>query len=102
MTEATVPLKTATSPKRFARTKVFLILLTLAVVLPVIWFSSFHSAAQTPLPCETEYDNLVRQAKQELIDGNRTAAINSLIAARAKLRDCEMPTAKDVAPLYPN
>jgi len=74
----------------------------LAIVAPVLWFSSFHSAAQTPVSCETEYDNLVKRAKQQLIDGNRSAAINSLIAARSKLRDCETPTAKDVAPLYPN
>jgi hypothetical protein len=102
MTEASIPLKTPRSIGRIARSKLFLIALMLAVVAPVLWFSSFHSAAQTPVPCETEYDNLVKQAKQELIDGNRPAAINSLIAARSKLRDCETPTAKDVAPLWPN
>jgi hypothetical protein len=84
------------------RSKRLLIVLALALAVPIVWLSGFRSAAQTPVACDVQYDALVKQAKEELINGDRTAAINSLIAARAKLRDCETPTAKEVAPIWSN
>ena len=84
------------------RSKWFLILVTIVIVLPVLWLTGFRSAAEAPSTCEAQYESLVRQAKAELIDGDRAAALDSLMAARAKLRDCETPTAKDVAPVWPN
>jgi hypothetical protein len=87
---------------RMVRSRKLIVLLTLVVAVPLIWFSSFRSAAQAPVTCDVQYDTLVKQAKQQLINGDRTAAVNSLIAARTKLRDCETPTAKDVAPIWSN
>ena len=87
---------------RMMPSKRLLIILTLALAVPVVWFTAFRSAAQAPLTCEAQYSALVKQAKADLINGDRTAAINSLIAARNKLRDCQPPTAKDVAPIWPN
>jgi hypothetical protein len=91
-----------TSRSRMRLSKRLLIILTLTLAIPVVWFSVFRSAAQSPVTCEAQYDTLVKQAKTELTAGDRTAAINSLIAARNKLRDCETPTAKDVAPIFRN
>jgi hypothetical protein len=100
MTETITP--NTVTLRRIARSKLFLLVIAVLIAAPVLWFSAFHSAAETPLPCDVEYDNLVKQAKQELINGDRTAAINSLIAARSKLRDCQPPTPKDVTPMFPN
>jgi len=101
MAEATAISKTA-SGGRSTRSKLLMIVVALLIAVPVLWFSAFHSAAQSPLPCDVEYDRLVKLAKQELINGDRTSAINSLIAAREKLRDCQPPSPKDVAPIFPN
>ncbi len=84
------------------RCKRLLIVLATALAVPVVWLSEFRSAAETPVACDVQYDTLVKQAKQQLIDGDRPAAISSLIAARKTLRDCETPTAKDVAPIWRN
>jgi hypothetical protein len=54
------------------------------------------------MACDAQYDVLVKRAKEQLINGDRAAAIDSLIAARAKLRDCGPPSAKDVTPLWKN
>jgi len=102
MVEEALSPKIMMPARQIIRSKLFLVALALLAVMPLLWIVGFHSAAQSPVPCEVEYDALVRQAKQELIDGNRSAALNSLIAARTKLRDCETPTAKDVAPLWQN
>jgi hypothetical protein len=101
MTEVIVTPK-PTTLRRIARSKLFLIIVALLIAAPVLWLTAFHSSAESPLPCDVEYDHLVKQAKQQLVNGDRTAAINSLIAARAKLRDCQPPTPKDVAPMFPN
>jgi hypothetical protein len=90
------------SLRLMARSKRLLILLTLAIAVPVIWLSGFRTAAQAPVACDVQYDALVKEAKEQLINGDRTAAINSLMAARARLRDCETPSAKDVAPIWRN
>jgi len=84
------------------RSKQLLIALALAVLVPVIWLSGFRSAAEPRVACEVQYDELVKQAKEQLINGDRAAAINSLIAARSRLRDCGPPTARDVTPVWPN
>jgi len=102
MADETMRPEEAGSLRRMARSSWFLIILTLAIAAPVIWLSGFRSAAEAPVACDAQYNALVRQAKTELINGDRTAALNSLIAARAKLRDCETPTAKDVAPIWQN
>jgi hypothetical protein len=79
-----------------------LIILALTIAIPVVWLSVFRSSASPTTTCDDQYDTLVKQAKVELTNGNRTGAINSLIAARNKLRDCQTPTAKDVAPMWRN
>ncbi len=35
------------------------------IVLPVIWFTGFRSAAEPPSACEAQYDSLVKQAQAE-------------------------------------
>ena len=102
MTEVTIGPHRASRARRMVRSKRLLILVTLAIAIPVIWLSGFRSAAEPIVACETQYDALVKQAKGQLINGDRAAAIESLITARAKLRDCETPSAKDVAPIWPN
>ena len=102
MAEETLQLKSPLSPSVSVRFRWVLVALILAASMPLVWFFGFRSAAQTRTPCEEEYDTLVKQAKQELIDGDRSAAVNSLIAARPKLRDCQPPSAKDVAPMWHN
>ena len=87
---------------RMAPSKRLLILLALAFAVPVMWLIGFRSTAEAPVTCDAQYNALVKQAKADLINGDRTAAINSLIAARNKLRDCQTPTAKDVAPVWRN
>ena len=87
---------------RWARWRRVLIVLTLTVAATVIWLTGFRSAAEAPTSCDAHYNELVKRAKDELINGDRSAAIKSLIAARATLRDCETPTAKDVAPIWRN
>jgi hypothetical protein len=93
---------TAKLDARSSMSKRLLIILVLALALPALWFSVFRTAASPTVTCDAQYDSLVKQAKAELINGDRTAAINSLIAARNKLRDCQTPTAKDVAPMWRN
>jgi hypothetical protein len=88
--------------RRMTPSKWLLVVVTLVVAVPLILLSGHRSASEAPVACDAQYDTLVKQAKEELINGDRTAAINSLIAARAKLRDCETPTAKDVAPIWSN
>src|SRR5580700_5231550 len=93
-----------TPRRRGALSRRLAIILTLVVALPVIglieyWFRSTPDARAT---CVAQYDALLSQAKADLINGDRTAAIKSLVAARNKLRDCEIPTAKDVNPMWSN
>jgi hypothetical protein len=102
MVDETIQPEKMSRLSRMVRSRKLVIVLTVAVVVPVIWFSSFRSAAQAPVACDVQYDALVKQAKEQLINGDRNAAVNSLIAARTKLRDCETPSAKDVAPIWSN
>jgi hypothetical protein len=100
-------LSAAESPDRRRRsllTKRLPIILTIVVALSVMWLIGlwFHSTPEARVTCDAQYNALLRQAKTDLINGNRMAAINSLVAAKNKLRDCETPTAKDVAPMWPN
>jgi hypothetical protein len=90
------------SRSRMPLSKRLVIILVLALAIPVVWLSVFRSSASPTTACDDQYDTLVKQAKAELTNGDRTAAINSLIAARNKLRDCQTPTAKDVAPMWRN
>jgi hypothetical protein len=102
MAEAITGTEKLGSSKRMTVSKRSLIILVLVFTIPVIWFSVFRSTASPTVACDEQYDGLVKQAKAELINGDRTAAINSLMAARSKLRDCQTPTAKDVAPMFRN
>jgi len=81
--------------------RVLLIVLILALV-PAMWFAEYRLNAQAPVSCDDQYNALVQQAKAELAKGDRTGAINSLIEARNKLRDCETPASKDVIPMWRN
>jgi hypothetical protein len=80
------------------------IILTIVVALSMIWLIGFwfYSTPEARVTCDAQYNALLNQAKTDLVNGDRTAAINSLVAARNKLRDCETPTAKEVAPMWPN
>ena len=102
MAEAITGLEKPGSGSRMTRSKWLLIVVALTCAVPVLWFTAFRSAAEAPLTCDAQYEALVKQAKAELTNGNRTGAINSLLAARNKLRDCETPSAKDVAPIWRN
>jgi hypothetical protein len=90
--------------RRSALSKRLPIILTLVVALPVMWFIEywFRSTPEARVTRDVQCNALLNQAKTDLVNGDRTAAINSLVAAKNKLRDCETPTAKDVAPMWPN
>ncbi len=60
--------------------KPLIIILTLIIAIPLVWFSVFRSTAGVPLSCDAQYDALVKQAKAQLGNGDRTASINTLIA----------------------
>lgn len=102
MAEAITGREKLGSRTRTPVSKRLLIVLVLTLAIPVVWLSVFRSSASPTTACDAQYDALVKQAKAELTNGDRTAAINSLIAARNKLRDCQTPTAKDVAPMWRN
>jgi hypothetical protein len=102
MAEAITGSEKLSSGARMRMSKPLIIILTLIIAIPVVWFSVFRSTAGVPVSCDAQYDALVKQAKAQLSSGDRTATINSLIAARNKLRDCETPSAKDVAPIFRN
>jgi hypothetical protein len=102
MAEAITGTEKLGAPGRMASSKRLIVILVLSLAIPVVWFTVFRSTASPAATCDSQYDALVQQAKAELTNGNRTAAINFLIAARNKLRDCQTPTAKDVAPMWGN
>lgn len=52
--------------------------------------------------CADQYNALVRQAKDNLIKGDRAGAIRLLRAAKVQLHVCEVHSAQDVAPMFPN
>jgi len=52
--------------------------------------------------CGDQYNALVRQAKDNLIKGDRAGAIRLLRAAKVQLHSCEVHSAQDVAPLFHN
>ena len=47
--------------------------------------------------CIDKYNSLVRQAKSNLIKGDRIGAINSLTATKAQLHQCETTLATSVS-----
>jgi hypothetical protein len=52
--------------------------------------------------CGDQYNALVRQAKQDLIKGDRAGAIRLLRAAKVQLHVCEVRSTQEVAPMFPN
>jgi hypothetical protein len=60
------------------------------------------AAASPEGSCSDQYNALVRQAKENLIQGDRIAAINSLVQARTKLHSCESRSAEDVKGSWSN
>ena len=102
MAEAITGNEKLSSHNRFTVPTRLLIILIVALAIPVVWYSFFRTTPPPSAACEDQYDTLVIQAKTELTHGNRIAAINSLIAARNKLRDCQTPSAKDVTPMWRN
>jgi hypothetical protein len=101
MASATVsdPEKSIRAVRRLTLPMKMLLISFLALLIPVIWFSVFHTTETPNDACNAQYDELVKQAKTELTNGDRRGALNSLIAARNKLRDCQAFNAKDVDPL---
>jgi hypothetical protein len=47
--------------------------------------------------CIDKYNSFVRQAKSHLASGDRVGAINSLVAARVQLHQCETVSASSVS-----
>jgi hypothetical protein len=47
--------------------------------------------------CLDRYNGFVKQAKSDLARGDRTGAINSLVAAKVQLHQCEVASASSVS-----
>ena len=60
------------------------------------------AAAAPEGSCDDQYNALVREAKENLIKGDRVATINSLVQARTKLHSCEARSAEDVKGSWSN
>jgi len=58
--------------------------------------------AQSRGICGAQYNALVKQAKDDLIKGDRPGAIRLLRAAKVQLHICEVRSTRDVAPMFPN
>jgi hypothetical protein len=104
MAEELSAAESPTPRRRGALFKRLPIIVTLVVALPAIWLLGFwfRSTPEARVTCDAQYNALLNQAKTDLVNGDRTAAINSLVAAKKKLRDCETPSAKAVAPMWSN
>jgi hypothetical protein len=91
-----------TPRRRGALFKRLPIIVTLVVALSAMWLIGFwfRSTPEARVTCDAQYNALLNQAKTDLVNGDRSAAIKSLVAARNKLHDCEIPTAKDVNPMW--
>jgi len=50
--------------------------------------------------CIERYNGFIREAKANLVRGDRTAAINSLEAARVQLHHCEVQSARSVSGIW--
>jgi hypothetical protein len=51
--------------------------------------------------CIEQYDAFLKAAKEDLTKGDRPGAINSLLAARAQLNRCQIPSAHSVSGIWP-
>ena len=104
MTKEITATENVSSRRHIALSKRVLTVLALAFVVVVVGLTWFwlRSASEARVTCDAQYNALVNQAKTDLVKGDRPAAINSLKDARNKLRECETPTAKDVAPIWRN
>jgi hypothetical protein len=87
-------------PKRRGR----LIALAVAVLITIVVIGIVVDRLMTESPqeraervCIDKYDGFVRQAKSDLVKGNRVGAINSLVAAKAQLHQCEVVSASSVS-----
>jgi hypothetical protein len=60
------------------------------------------AAAAPSGSCDDQYNALVKEAKENLIKGDRVATINSLVQARTKLHSCESRSAEDVKGSWSN
>jgi hypothetical protein len=60
------------------------------------------AAASPEGSCGDQYNALVKEAKDNLIKGDRVAAVNSLVQARTQLHLCESRTAQDVKGSWSN
>ena len=90
-------------PKRVGK----LIALAVAVLLliGVVGIVVYHLMTESPperaeRECIDKYNGLVRQAKADLTNGDRTGAINSLVAAKAQLHQCQVASANSVSGIY--
>jgi hypothetical protein len=59
-----------------------------------------NSDARMAQACIDQYNTMVGQAKADLTRGDRIAAINSLVAARAQLHRCEVPSGVSVSGIW--
>ncbi len=91
------------SPRRVGR------LVTLALVaivtIGVIAIAVDHLIMESPQEraeraCIDKYNSFVKQAKSNLVKGDRIGAINSLVAAKAQLHQCEVTSASSVSGIW--
>jgi hypothetical protein len=76
--------------------------LAVIVTIGVVAIAIDHLRSETPQQraervCIDKYNSFVKEAKANLAKGDRIAAINSLVAAKAQLHQCEISSASSVS-----
>lgn len=91
------------SPRRTGR----LVVVTLAVIVTigVAAIAVDHLMMENPQEraeraCIDKYNSFVKDAKANLVKGDRIGAINSLVAAKAQLHQCEVASASSVSGIW--
>jgi len=98
MAASKINLNSTGMTRKFRRVTIFL---AAAFVVGATGFGLQRLRAESPQgACVEQYNSLVEQAKADLISGDRAGAINSLTAARAQIRRCEVPSAISVSGIW--
>lgn len=83
-----------------------LLLFAAIVAIPVLRAPSTIAPAveidESRSTCGDQYNALVKQAKDDLVKGDRAGAVRLLRAAQVQLHTCEVRTAQDVEPMFRN
>jgi len=83
-----------------------ILLFAAVLIVPVIrardTIASAPEIAEGRTTCGDHYNALVKQAKDDLIGGDRAAAVRLLRAAQAQLHICAVRTTQDVESSFPN